>query len=82
MTPITKTKLKNNMHIEIEKMLFGDYRVQVWNKELQSELDREYFCRGWDSALLTALNIRTLPGFENLDIYSRELDKLELVNSL
>ena len=68
------------MHIEIEKMLFGDYRVQVWNKELSSELDREYFCRGYGSALLTALDIRTLGGFENLDIYYREMDKLEIVN--
>jgi hypothetical protein len=68
------------MHIEIEKMLFGDYRVQVWNKDLQSELDREYFCRGWDSALLTSLNIRSLSGFEKLDIYSREMDKLELIS--
>lgn len=67
------------MHIEIEKMLFGDYRVQVWNKELQSELDREYFCRGWGSALLTALDIRTLPRFEKLEIYSRDLDNVEKI---
>ena len=68
------------MTIEIEKMLFGDYRVQVWNEDLNSELDREYFCRGFDSALLTALNIRTLGSFEKLDIYYRDMDKLELLN--
>jgi len=68
------------MTIEIEKMLFGDYRVQVWGDDLQSRLDREYFCRGFDSALLTALNIRTLPSFETLDIYHRDMDKLELIN--
>ncbi len=42
------------MHIEIEKMMFGDYRVQIWDEHLDSMLDREYFCRGWGSALLTA----------------------------
>lgn len=68
------------MTIEIEKMLFGDYRVQVWDENLSSALDREYFCRGFDSALLTALNIRTLPSFETLDIYHRDMDKLELIN--
>lgn len=68
------------MQIEIEKMMFGDYRVQVWGEDLQSRLDREYFCRGFDSALLTALNIRTLDGFEKLDIYSRDMDKIELIN--
>lgn len=58
-------------HIEIEQMMFGDYRVQVWDENLSSMLDREYFCRGFDSALLTALNIRTLPSFEKFDIYAR-----------
>ena len=58
-------------HIEIEQMLFGDYRVQVWDENLNSMLDREYFCRGKLSATLTALKIRTLPGFEKLDIYLR-----------
>lgn len=65
-------------HIEIEKMLFGDYRVQVWNKSLNSELDREYFCRGLDSAVLTALNIRSLTGFEKLDIMYREGDDVKV----
>lgn len=69
------------MHIEIEKMLFGDYRVQVWDKDLNSALDREYFCRGYPSALLTAFEIRTLDGFEKLDIYSRELDEVKLVDN-
>lgn len=68
--------------IEIERMLFGDYRVQVWDENLQSLLDREYFCRGYASALLTALEIRTLEGFAELPIYSRELDKVELINEV
>jgi hypothetical protein len=67
-------------HIEIEKMLFGDYRVQVWNEDLNSELDREYFCRGYASALITALEIRSLPGFEKLDIYYRDMGNVELIN--
>jgi hypothetical protein len=61
-----------NKHIEIEQMLFGDYRVQVWNDRFDSELDREYFCRGELSAKLTAFEIRSLPSFETLDIYIRQ----------
>lgn len=68
------------MHIEIEQMLFGDYRVQVWDDRLSSCLDREYFCRGYASALLCAHEIRTLPGFERLDIYYRSIDKVEMVD--
>lgn len=45
-------------YISIERMLFGDYRVQVWNEELNSLLDREYFCHGYESALLTAEGIK------------------------
>lgn len=68
-------------HIEIEKMLFGDYRVQVWDENLNSMLDREYFCRGYMSALMTANQIRTISaGFEYLPIYSRDLDKLILLH--
>ncbi len=62
--------------------MFGDYRVQVWNENLQSELDTEYFCRGYESALLTAIQVRTLPGFAALDVYYRDGDKFELVDSL
>lgn len=61
----------NKTHIEIEKMMFGDYRVQVWDETLDSLLDREYFCRGYQSALLTAIEIRTLPNFGRLNIYYR-----------
>jgi len=64
------------MHIEIEKMLFGDYRVQVWDENLNSRLDREYFCRGYASALFTAIDIRTLDGFSELPIYYRDMDNL------
>lgn len=68
------------MTIEIEKMLFGDYRVQVWDENLNSALDKEYFCRGYASALLTSLDIRSLPNFEKLDVYFRDMDGVELVN--
>jgi len=65
------------MHIEIERMMFGDYRVQVWNKELQSELDREYFCRGYTSAYQTAIEIRNISSkFSKLPIFLRETDEL------
>ena len=68
------------MIIEIEKMMFGDYRVNVWDEHLQSALDKEYFCRGYDSAVFTAINIRTLnEDWENLPIYSRNMDTVELV---
>jgi len=69
----------NEKHIEIEKMLFGDYRVQVWEKDLNSALDREYFCRGWGSAYLTALGIRESL-FKGLPIYYREMDKVTIIN--
>lgn len=62
-------------HIEIERMLFGDYRVQVWDKDLNSMLDREYFCRGFESALETAVQVEDSL-FQGLPIYYRELDKL------
>lgn len=70
----------NNMVIEIEKMLYGDYRVQVWDDELNSQLDREYFCCGYDSALLTAYNIRTLPNFEELPIQYRDIGTFQVVD--
>ncbi len=58
-------------------MLFGDYRVQVWRDDLTSALDREYFCRGYDSADKTALEIRNIsPEFSKLSIWIRELDDL------
>lgn len=61
----------NKKHIEIERMLFGDYRVCVWDENLNSMLDKEYFCRGFNSAYLTAKEIQ-----ENLlvglPIYSRD----------
>lgn len=63
--------MENKTHIEIEQMMFGDYRVQVWDENLSSLLDREYFCRGFGSAVATAHEIRTLPSFEKLDIYVR-----------
>ncbi len=68
------------MHIEIEKMLFGDYRVQVWDENLNSALDREYFCRGYESALNTALEIQK-DLFVGLPIYSRYMDEVTLVVS-
>lgn len=59
------------MQIEIEKMLYGDYRVQVWDKNLNSALDREYFCRGYESACLTAIEIQNNLMI-GLPIYSRD----------
>ena len=67
-------------HIEIERMMFGDYRVQVWDENKDSMLDREYFCRGFASAMMTAIETRTLPGFAMLDVYYRDEDSVELVN--
>lgn len=67
------------MHIEIDKMLLGDYRVQVWDKNLSSALDREYFCRGYASALMTAYEIRSMESFEGLPIYYRELEVVTLI---
>ena len=61
------------MHIEIEKMFFGDYRVHVWNTDLQSELDREYFCCGYESALATARQIK-LTMFPDLPIFYRDIN--------
>lgn len=65
-------------HIEIEKMLFGDYRVQVWDEQLDSMLDREYFCRSWESALMTAICVQ-LDFYPELYIYSREMGTVEVV---
>lgn len=70
--------MENKIHIEIEKMLFGDYRVCVWDENLNELLDKEYFCRGYESAfIMTAVNIRTLPSFADLPIWSRNGDNLE-----
>lgn len=44
--------------ILIEQMLFGDYRVNVWDENKNSVLDKEYFCRGLTSATLTAHAIK------------------------
>ncbi len=44
--------------IEIEEMLFGDYRVCVWDEHLDGVLDKDYFCRGYESALMTALRVQ------------------------
>lgn len=52
-------------------MLFGDYRVQVWDENLSSMLDREYFCRGFESATKTALLVKT-DLFPGLSVYARE----------
>lgn len=63
------------MKIEIEKMLYGDYRVQVWDKNYDSALDREYFCRGYESACLTAMEIQNSL-MQGLPIYSRDGDNV------
>lgn len=48
----------NEKHISVERMLFGDFRVQVWDENNQSMIDREYFCRGYESAMQTAINLQ------------------------
>lgn len=69
--------MENIKHIEIEQMMFGDYRVQVWDENLQSMLDREYFCRGYDSAMETAKEIReNLDVCKGLPIFSRKGDEV------
>lgn len=50
--------MEGKAHIEIEQMLYGDFRVQVWNDYLNSMLDREYFCRGYASANSTAVKLQ------------------------
>ncbi len=54
-------------HIAVEPLLFGDYRVQVWDEHCESLLDREYFVRGFTAALLTAESIKQ-DMFSHLDI--------------
>lgn len=55
-------------HIEVEQMLFGDFRVQVCDERKESLLDREYFCRGYDSAIETAKLVKK-DLFPELPIY-------------
>ncbi len=55
-------------HIAVEQMLFGDYRVQVWDENQNSLLDREYFCCGELSALMTASEL-SKGLFSDLPIY-------------
>ena len=71
-------KNPNKEHIEIEKMLFGDYRVQVWDENLNSKLDREYFCRGFGSAHLTAIAVQE-ELFRGLPIYFRKGEDVRLL---
>lgn len=68
--PLEELDLKNQPHIEIEQMLFGDYRVQVWDENLNSKLDREYFCRSYQSAYITA-NAIQLDFYPDYPIYYR-----------
>jgi len=46
--------MEKKIQILVEPMLYGDFRVAVWDENLCGLLDREYFCRGLDSAILTA----------------------------
>lgn len=62
-------------HILIEPMLFGDYRVQVWDERLDSKLDREYFMRGREAAVATAIRVKK-DLFPDLKIYEMQLDSL------
>lgn len=68
-------------HIEIEAMLFGDYRVCVWEQVGESYnecLDKEYFCRGYDSAVDTAKMVRK-DLFPGLEIKLRTGDELKTI---
>lgn len=69
----------NEKHIEVERMLFQDYRVQVWDENLSSMLDREYFCRGFLSATHTAFEIQSNL-FPGLPIFSRDDEKVKLLS--
>ena len=60
-------------HILIEPMLFGDYRVQVWDERLDSKLDREYFVRGRDAAIICALRVQA-DLFPDLKVYEMQVD--------
>lgn len=51
--------MKKKTYISIEEILFGDFRVNVWDEQLNSALDREYFCRGYESALATAVLVQS-----------------------
>lgn len=68
------------MHIEIEKLLFGDFRVQVWDDNFVGQLDREYFCRGLLSAIMTADKVQS-DMFPHLTILKREGDELTVVKT-
>lgn len=72
--------------IEIEPMLYGDYRISVWDDDNEPLLDKPYFCRGLQSAYLTATTVRD-EMFKDLKIYIRvDSDKLieadELITNL
>lgn len=72
--PVEQPKIDttNYPRIQIEKMLYGDFRVQVWDKNLNSLLDREYFCCGFNSALQTAMSVKldsNHKDFNDLPIY-------------
>jgi hypothetical protein len=60
-------------HIAIELMMFGDYRVQVWDENKNSMLDREYFCKGFASAEQTAFQLQTQT---NLPLYIYNFDNI------
>jgi len=60
-------------HILIEKMIFGDYRVCVWDENLSMMLDKNYFCRGILSARLTAVEVQN-DLFPELKIYEHDIE--------
>jgi len=63
-------------HILIEQMPFGDYRVGVWDENLNSLLNKEYFCRGYPSAFATAMEIKA-DLFPDLPMYGGDPLPLE-----
>lgn len=59
--------------ILIEPLLFGDYAVAVYDEHDTLVLDRKYYCRGYLSAVFTAINIKG--SLFDGDIYQYDLEE-------
>lgn len=60
-------------HILIEPMMFGDWRVAVWDENLNGMLDKDYFIRGEQAAIMVALEVKK-DLFPDLEIYRSDVD--------
>lgn len=64
------------IHVEITQMLYDHYAVDIWDENLESTLDRQYFCAGYMSALFTAGVIE-----DGRPVYLRKIgDEPELIS--